>query len=290
MIWTPKLVEVPTIVSVPVGTPWKNEEDLKITVEASPSLKSGDFITTDTGHYMTATTNATRVSWEYEPRNKSGPLTFKPQEGKIPKITFSPPVDTVGQPPLSYNVIGKTTYASAADSFKQNALSRLRQEYVNMNKRRRPEANAFDTEAAAYQHTARWGLLNNRDVHSYHEHHILSFINEKARLLKQKYTGQFIFTAGYACPVENGHEPESEHIYGKALDYDAGTDSEATSIRNHAIYWVGKDSLKATFSLLYDRNKNYYQDIDPNHNTKPENFVGAWYKSGHMDWRPTAQP
>ncbi len=239
---------------------------------------------------MTATTNATRVSWEYEPRNKSGPLTFKPQEGKIPKLAFGAPVDTVGQLPISYKVIGKTTYASATDTFTQNVLSRLRQEYVNTGKKIRPAPSAFDTEEAAYQFSTRLGLLNGKDNHNYHEHHILSFINKKARLLKQKYTGAFIFTAGYACPVENDHGTESQHIYGKALDYDAGTDSEATSKRNLAIYWVGIDSLNATWSALYDKNNKYYRDIDENHNTKPENFVGDFYKSGHMDWRVIAQP
>ncbi|MDE3256460.1 MAG: hypothetical protein OYM47_01335 [Gemmatimonadota bacterium] len=102
--------------------------------------------------------------------------------------------------------------------------------------------------------------------------------------MKQKYTGQFFFTAGYACPAENDHELESAHIYGKALDFDAGIDSEATSKRNHAIYFVGEDSLSATYTALYDSTYAEFTDIDRNHNTKPPNFKGSFYKKGHLGW------
>lgn len=285
-VWTPKLVDVPIIVSAPMGAPWKNKEDLEITVEASPKLKSGDFISTDTNHYMTATTKVTEVTWEYLPYNNSGSLTFTPTNGKKPTLTFSVPEDTTGRPVLSFKVTGKNVYTSASDSFKQNNLNQLRQEYVDMDQDITPEASAFDTEGAAYQATARWGLLNGGDVHSYHDHHILSFINQKARLLKQKYTGRFIFTAGYACPVENDHKTESQHIYGKALDYDAGND-EAASKRNLAIYWLGEDSLGAINSFLYDSLHTEYSSIDRDHSKKPKGFVGKLYTHGHMDWKST---
>ena len=290
VVWVPELVTEPPVVSVPVGTAWRDTTELTISVDASPALKSGDFITDDVNHYMTATTEAEEVTWKATPRNGAGALSFSPSNGKTPKIAFSPVDDTTGHPPLSYVVTGRTEFAADSDSFKQNNLSRLRQEYVNMGKLKIPAASAFDTEDAAYPNVDRWGLLNDNDVHDYHDYHILSFINQKARLLKQKYTGDFIFTAGYACPVESGHGLESQHIYGKALDYDAGADSEATSIRNLAIYWVGRDSLDATWYALYDRNGKFYRNVDRDHSKKPENFAGEYYGFGHMDWRARAQP
>ena len=50
-----------------------------------------------------------------------------------------------------------------------------------------------------------------------------------------------IVTAGYACPKENEHGEESQHIYGKAFDFDAGVD-DTTNFRKN---WEGRNGLKS---------------------------------------------
>ena len=287
-VWVPKHVLEPPVVSVPIGAAWKDTSDLTITVNVSSILKSGNFITSDSKHFVTAITEAEEVNWEATAKNGAGPLNFKPSNSKTPKVIFSPVVSTVGTAPIAYIVKGDTEFAADSDSFKQNNLNQLRQEYVNLNKDTTPKMADFD-QVAPYHRKL---LDKPGDVHDHHEHWMLTTVNSKAKAFKKKFHSMydnkvFFWMSGYRCPVRNKEMKaavESQHIYGTALDVDIGSNTPPENSQwNHRLFIVGKDSLDATGAWLYDQNDKRIKKEIPAWGTYPEGVTK--YTRVHLDWR-----
>ncbi len=227
-------------------------------------LTPGQFISTDfkTAIAEPAYLDPVDIEWSVETLSQSGSgaATLTSDTGMSNLIGFNPDAAPDGRGyALSYRVTAFRLGVSASVDLTQDNISQLRQEYVDMGKNHVPLRSKFDNSTPAYQGPHPWGLLNANDNDSYHTYHILNFINQKAIATDNHYSGTLFVTAGYACPKENGHGSESQHIYGKAFDFDAGSNNATNSKKNYDMYKAGKKtpSPAATWGALYDSDDNY---------------------------------
>ena len=263
---------------------WEEMDEPSLMITASGDLLSGNFITSDHDHYMLAETDdINRLEWRAEGHNTgSGTILFA-GSGSQTGITFDPLTETLRTYLIGYTVTGRIGSVESSATFEQDDVSQLRQEYVDKRQIDTPEFHEFDADVP---HDPK--LADPTEVHSYHDYHIVTFINEKAVALESYYPHTFYYTAGYVCPGRNTkHARESQHIYGKAFDFDAGSNDDPNNSRkNFDIYWVGRDSIGATYSALYDARNTPFEDIPENYtDPKPPGFVGDIYRHGHLDWR-----
>ena len=264
---------------------WEPTDDPTIMVQAGGDLSTGAFITSDRNHYVQAECEINIIRWDgVGVGSGSGDIDFT-NDGNSPKIIMYPQSAENGRTyAIAYSVTGRVGDVSDNVSFAQNDLAMLRQEYVDKRTNSTPASGEFDTSSPAYQNTPRWGLLNNRDYdYDAHTHRILDTINANARKVDEKYTdGVPYYTAGYACPVDNDHLPNSKHIYGKAIDFDEGADdSETASHKNYKVYQAATAAGFRTY--LYDSAEKWYTNL-PAYPTKPTGFAGSYYIKGHIEW------
>lgn len=262
---------------------WKEMEEPSLMVTVSGDLKAGNFITSDRTHYVSAETeDVERIEWRAKGLNEgSGTIVFK-DSGTQPDIIFDPLPTSSRDYLIGYTITGRIGSVSHGVEIKQSKLSQLRQEYVDKKQKKTPKPDKFDQDTPHHPK-----LADPNEVHSYHEHHIVRFINTKAIALENAYSGTFYWTAGYVCPGRNTkHVKESQHIYGTAIDFDAGSNIQANSKKNFDIYWVGENRLKPTWSALYDSLNKPFTKIPAKYkDAKPTRFVGKLYNNGQLDWR-----
>ena len=170
--------------------------------------------------------------------------------------------------------------------FEQNALFRLRQEYVDLKQRKVPLDEDFDQEAAAYPKLADPG-----DTHNFHDNwRILEETNVRARDLKNAVSNfTFSFTSGYRCPVKNrakGFSIESQHIYGTAFDFDVFIYSDEKNTEYLYKLWeilYLSDDRPTRFRLYDQDGEEVDQDLLPTYPLMPSGVTA--YTKGHADWR-----
>jgi hypothetical protein len=93
------------------------------------------------------------------------------------------------------------------------------------------------------------------------------------------------FTSGYRCPVGNlriGGEPDSNHQYGRAFDFDQGANTLENRWRNYYVY------LAATEAAGAGSDTSYLMGSDglPRYSPPPPNQLppGILYTQGHAAW------
>ena len=266
---------------------WEPTEDPTIMVQAGGDLSTGTFLSTETHHYVQAECEINIIKWDgVGIGNGSGDIDFS-NDGNSPIITMYPQRADNGRTyALAYQVTGSVGEVSDRVTFSQNDLSILRQEYKDMRKNSTPNESAFDTSEPAYQDPQYGGLLDPDDYHGHHEHRILDDINTYAIRIDNQYSGTPPYTAGYACPGDNDHAPNSLHIYGRALDWDGGGDNLPSSKINYDVFTAAKKVAGIT-PYLYDNaspKNRYDRSVVPLWPNLPPGFVGNHYSSGHADW------
>lgn len=275
---------------------WDDEfdpiETPTLSVLLGGKLAIGEFISTDQNHTVEAVNDdVERVEqWSSIDQNgHSGMLDFDPKTAKQPTVIFKVTQARNGRAePLSWKVKAKIGPLEAeSNSFEQDNLHQLRQEYVDMSKKKVPAVNEFDQNSPAYPKL----LDKPLDVHNHHKHWILAFINTKARALVAAYTGTIKFTSGYRCPVKNkdvGGSVESQHIYGRALDFKAEHNVDST--RSRMVWEIYDKGINLSPSpgghFLYDQNGDIIP-VSKRPYGKPPNYPSGvtGYTRGHLDWR-----
>jgi hypothetical protein len=91
------------------------------------------------------------------------------------------------------------------------------------------------------------------------------------------------FTSGYRCPIGNlraGGAANSNHQYGRAFDFDQGSNTPENSWKNYYVYLAATEGAGAradTYLLKSDGNKVFwYQNIP-----SPDQVT---YVRGHAAW------
>ena len=114
-------------------------------------------------------------------------------------------------------------------------------------------------------------------------------VNDKARDLKNATNITFMFPSGYRCPVRNrnlrGAARNSEHIYGRAFDFDVIVNSDSLNTAQLYILWeILHESDDRPFELwLYDQNgRRIRVDNLPAHPLMPSGVTQ--YTKGHAAW------
>jgi YD repeat-containing protein len=207
--------------------------------------------------------------------------------GSVCSFIPIPPREITGRTaPLSYLIKaqitagGKTREDSATVT--QDNLDELRQEYEDLWRISQARSN-FDQDPAAFD-----GLLGVGAEPNRHRWHILRSLNQHARDADYYYIADYFggginFTSGYRCPVGNlrvGGEANSNHQYGKAFDFDQGSNTQANSWNNYYVYLAVTEGAVAgadTYLLKSDKNKVFWYQYVP-----PPNQVT--YIQGHAAW------
>jgi hypothetical protein len=123
---------------------------------------------------------------------------------------------------------------SAVDTAFQDSLDGLRQEYIDVEKNgmrapRVPERIEFDQEEPIYEN-----LLSAYE--SRHLWRMLHELNNFVLSIEEAYQGNLQISSGYRCPSGNKSlqlsVANSNHIYGRAFDYDQGGTSEDKGLNN----------------------------------------------------------
>ena len=272
------------------GGDWEAISAPLLTVLVDAALSLGDFISSDTGHKVRAEIEDIELveQWQgyaQDGHSTSGTLAFDPKTAINPTITIRPVSvsEDVGHvKTLAYIVKAKISDIEEQDAFEQNNLNQLREEYVTVRHTERvPTINKFDQDSPAFT------KLRDRpkDVHNHHAHWIVRDVNDKAKALKNAYPGVWFFTSGYRCPVRNraeGWVRNTNHIYGRAIDFDAGSDDvEANSEKNYRIYEAA-GTIGAARRWLYDEDSVKIEVAIPEWPTMADGVEK--YTKGHFDW------
>lgn len=274
---------------------WEPLETPMLSVLPGALMSIGDFISSDNHHTVEAVIEDIEVVEEWsgtDLNGYSGFLNFNPITGKEPTVSFIIEVltdFTEGRGgPLSYTAKAKIGPLEATSpEFTQNTLHRLRQEYIDFDQERTPEANEFDQDAAAY-----YNLADPNDTDEHHEGwHILRNINARATTLKTLASNiTFIFQSGYRSPARNrntaGAARESQHIYGTAFDFDVTIHSDSLNTAHLYILWRTlryTENLSPSSLWLYDQAGRRVTGDLPAHPDMPTGVTE--YTRGHADWR-----
>lgn len=224
-------------------------------------------------------------------------------------ITISNPYTGIGRGySLSYGIRGSLELSSGIDIkehvITQNNLAELRQEYLDffISIYDLPQIDEFDQwqPTGVISALLQRGDDINHGVCTRHQYWILWDLAIKAGNVNINYRVEYSrdvpFSSGYRCPAGNrrvGGAALSEHLFGKAFDWDAGENTEANSqinwqianniINNRFINNVGR-------VILYDQNgRLYWHDHEETHAYSiPDDYAsrppGVIFKNGHADW------
>lgn len=166
----------------------------------------------------------------------------------------------------------------------QNNLAQLRQEYVDRKITVVPGMAAF---ARMKPHSRYPKLADPKEIESHHLYHIIELINSKAQLTDSHYVGTFRVTSGYCCPkrgpANNRHGKNSQHFYGKAIDFDAGSPGQLNSEKNWMMLQAG---IRAGAKWWYLADQNGSRIRLETYPKPPDYPPGVTeYSRGHVDWR-----
>ena len=247
----------------PSAPTWKTLPKPSVKVSVDPKLARGDFISTDKNHRVHVKTNATKWSWSYRGYKTSGTLRYSSQNEKSPTVTFHPKPQTGGRShPLEYTVIATITMASHSVEFKQDPLSALRQQYIDLKRKRwgvsmvpsrtsfRPYYSSGSYRAIDYGHGRSPVLMYMGSV---------AEIICKMEIDSTRYKPRL--TSGYRYPKDD--KKNSLHHYGYAIDMNPDVPINTPANRS-AMFRRTKEKFKSSEYdiLLHGRDPHIHIEYD----------------------------
>jgi uncharacterized protein YcbK (DUF882 family) len=242
-----------------------------------------------------------QIQWKVEDNlNSADPVINPPSNGdNVSFYAVRPSNITIErQGPMSYKVTASLTMGNVTGeeyiNVTQHNLDDLRQEYLDREIifREQMGNEKFDqTMPIMYPN-----LVNKAGsgVDKRHDWWIVAQLYNNAYDLDKAYPGMLSVTSGFRCPYGNarvGGEPDSNHMRGKALDFQQGNiDGQARSLENWKVAVAAwelhhrqNNPLIAQEILLWNGIK--YQNCLDNINNCPEpDDNQPNYIRGHVAW------
>lgn len=208
---------------------WNGIEDPNIMLTLDPDLEYGRFISTDDDEYHAhLETEITPVRWEHRFLTLGSNILKFSDDGLSPSIAFHPEPDSDGRDYLlSYEIIARVGAEVEKETITQDDISGIRQEYVDLNRRRWgdpspphiPTRDEFKTDfhSANYAHRD-YGRITDTGYYEYIVMNTaMSAKAEVIRKVENDSTARFPrITSGYRPPIDC--KDNSLHQFGYALD------------------------------------------------------------------------